>query len=300
MTRLDTTVMSAINPCLQVREDKVDHRQGFFRLLWVTPKRERIMPIAHSAKVVIPLPSVSADNGTCRYVVLDECCERFSVAARKRNISLFNARYNAKPKTPGISEFLGRNSAVVAIFPFRTTILGILAGPNFNSADYRSLMMNSSPFASRASTNATFVYFDGMRRSDGIAIRPHHTGTKLVKHRECRLISRDVKLTRKLEGGLAGRLCSHEVSAPKPSRERHMARLHNRPGSERCILFAGSATQHNRRSGCEAVRLADVPTHRAREAVWPAHRLQISCASAVIREDALEFRKACGKGCIHV
>jgi hypothetical protein len=99
---------------------------------------------------------------------------------------------------------------------------------------------------------------------------------------------------------LAGRLCRHEIGAPKPRRERHMARLHNRPGGERRILFASPASQYNRRARCETVRLADVPALLASEAVRPANCLQITRASAVIRENALEFRKARWEGCIHI
>src|ERR1700731_3782569 len=113
MTRFDPTVMSAIDPCLQIGEDKVDHWQVFFCFLWVTPKCKRIVLITHFAKSVISLPAVGANDGASRYVVLDECCECFGVATRKRNISLFNARYNAKPEAPRISELLGRNAAFV-------------------------------------------------------------------------------------------------------------------------------------------------------------------------------------------
>ena len=126
------------------------------------------------------------------------------------------------------------------IFPLRATILGILARPNFNSANYRRLMMNSPSFTPRAPANATFVYLDGMRHSDSIAVWPNHAGTELVKHRECRLIRSNVKLALELNGGLAGRLCRHEISAPKPRRERHVTRLHHGPGSEGRIFLTGS------------------------------------------------------------
>src|SRR2546421_546707 len=141
MTRFDTTVVGAINPRLQVGKDKMDHRQMLLCLLWVTAEGKRIVPITYFAKPVISMPAVSANDGASRYVVLDECCECFGVATRKRNISLFNVRYNAKPEAPRISEFLGGDAAFVGILPFRPTILGILARPNFNSANYHCLMV---------------------------------------------------------------------------------------------------------------------------------------------------------------
>jgi hypothetical protein len=92
MTRLDTAVMSAVDPRLQIGENKMDHWQMPFRLLWVSPKDKRIVPIAHCGKVAISLPAVSANDGASRYIVFDKCCERFGIATRKRNICLFDAQ----------------------------------------------------------------------------------------------------------------------------------------------------------------------------------------------------------------
>jgi hypothetical protein len=293
MTRLDPAVVSAINPCLQIGEDKMDHRQVFLRLLRISTEDKRAVLVTHFAKSIISLPAVSANNGASCYVVLDKCGERFSITTGKRNICPFGARDDAEPEAPRISEFLGRNAA-------RTTLPGILACPNFDRANNRRLVMSSPSFTTRAPTNAAFVYFDGMRRPDGIAVWPNHTGAELMKHRERRLICSNIELALKLDGGLAWRLCRHEVRAPKPRRKRHMARLHNRPGGERRILFASPAAQYNRRAGCETVRLADVPASWASEAVRPANCLQITRASAIIRENVLKFRKARWEGCIHV
>src|SRR4029077_16091254 len=76
MVRLDTAMMGAIDPCLQIGEDKVDHRQMLFRFFWVVTKRERSVAISHSSEEAISLPAISANQRACRYVVLDECCER--------------------------------------------------------------------------------------------------------------------------------------------------------------------------------------------------------------------------------
>jgi hypothetical protein len=282
MTRFDTAVVSAIDPCLQIGKDKMDHRQMLFRLLWVTTEGKRIVLIAEFSKAVVSLPSVSANEGTSRYVVFDKCGECFGIATRKVIIGLFAAGDNAEPEATSISEFLDWNTSFVRVLRFRDAVLGVLARPHFNGANYCCLMMNSTPFTARAAPNATFVYLDGMWRADSVAVWPNHTGAELVKHRERCFISSDVKLALKLEGGLAGRLCSHEVSAPKPSREGHMARLHNRSGRQRRIFLTGSATQHNRRAGCEAVRLASESARRTGEAVRPANRLQIMGASAIV------------------
>ena len=299
MTRFDAAVMSAFYPRLQIGEDKVDHRQVLFRLFWVTPEGKRIVSVTHLAKPVISLPAVSADDEACRYVVLDECDECFGGATRKRGIRPFDAGDNTEPEATSISEFLGRNAALVGIFPFRAAILGILARPNLNGTHYRRLMMNSPPFTPRAPANATFVYFDGMRRPDGITAWAHHTGAEFMKHSKRRLVSGDPKLALKLDGGLTGRLRRHEVSAPKPRREGHMARLHDRASRERCIFFAGATAQYDRRAGCKPIWFPDEPALRAREAIRPADRLQITGASGVIREYTLKLWKARWESCIH-
>jgi len=266
-------------------------------LLRITPERERIMPIAHLAKAAVPLPTVSANGRAYRYIFLDECRKRIGIATRK--IRLSDTGDNAEPESSSISEFLDRNAAFMDILPFRTAILGILARPNLNSANHCRLMMNSPSFPTRSAANATFVNFDGMRGANGIAIRAHHPRPEFVKDCERRLVTGDAELALELDGRLAGRLRRHEVCAPKPSREWHMSRLHDRTRRERRIVFAGAATQYNRRAGSKPVWFADDTALLAREAVWPADRLQITGASAIIRKDALKLRKARWEGRIH-
>jgi len=300
MSRLDPAMMGAIDPRLQIREDKVDHWQVLLCLLWVTPERERVVPVANSGKVVISLPAVSADNGSRRYIIAYESGKRLDVAARKRGLYLSDARDDAEPEPASVSQFLDRGAPFMVVPPLRAASFSVFTRPHLDSTDHCRLMMGALTFATRATAYKAFVYLDGMRRADGVAVWPNHTGTKFVKHRECCLIGSNIKLALKLEGRLAGRLCRHEIGAPKPSRERHMARLHDCPGGERGIFLTGAATQHDRRARCEAVRLADGPALRAREAVRPADGLQVTGASAVIREDALKFRKTRWEGCIHV
>src|SRR5580704_215008 len=295
MMGLYPAVMSAIDPRLQIGKDKMDHRQMLLRLVGITPERERIMSVANLAKAV-SLPAVSANDGACRYVVLDECGKRIGVATRKRSIRQFGAGNDAEPETPGISEFLDRDAAFVGVPPFHGAILSVLAGPHLDSADHRCLMMDAPAFPARATANIAFVYLDGMRRADCVAVWPHHTGAEFVKHCKRRLVSGDPKLPLKLDGRLTGRLRRHEVGAPKPSREGHVARLHDRPGSERRIFFTGTAAQYNRRTGCKPIRLADDPAILTGKAAGPADRLQITGASAVIRENALKLGKARWEG----
>jgi hypothetical protein len=292
-------MVSAVDPCLQVGEDKMDHRQVLLCLLRIAPERESVMSIPNLTKAAIPLPAVSADGGACRYAILDEGRKRISIAAGKRIIRLFDAGDNAESETASISEFLDRNAAFMSILPFRATILGILARPNFNSTNYCRLMMNSLSFAPRAATNAALVNFDWMMGADGVTIWAYHPRAKFVKHSERRLIPSNPKLALKLDGGLAWCLRSHEVRPPKPSRERHMARLHDRSSGERRVSLTSAATQHNRRAGIKPVWFADDATLEARKTIRPANCLQITGTGSIIREDALELWKASWEGRIH-
>ena len=45
-------MVSAINPCLQIRKDKVDHWQVLFGLFRVATEDKRIVLIAHSGEIV--------------------------------------------------------------------------------------------------------------------------------------------------------------------------------------------------------------------------------------------------------
>jgi hypothetical protein len=100
MMRLDPAMVGAIDPRLQIGEDKMDHRQVLLRLLRIASKRERVMSISNLAKTAIPLPAVSADGGACRYAILDEGRKRISIAARKRIIRLFDAETTRRRRRP--------------------------------------------------------------------------------------------------------------------------------------------------------------------------------------------------------
>src|ERR1700675_4909803 len=299
MMRLNPAVMGAIDPCLQIGEDKMNHRQVLLRFLRVPTEREGVVFVANLSKIAVPMPSVRADGGPRRHIILDECSERIGVAARKMILHRSGARYDAETETASVSEYPDRDAAFVSVLPLSGQIIGILARPNLNSADHRCLMMNTLTFATRTAANIAFVNLDRMRHADGIAVWPHDTSAEFVEHCERRLVCGDLKLALKLDGGLAGRLRRHKIGAPKPSRKWHMARLHNRAGCKRRILLTGAAAQYDRRAGCETVRLANDVALWAREAVRPADRLQVTGASAVIGEDTLTLSETCREGRIH-
>src|ERR1700730_8577053 len=277
----------------------MNHRQGIVRFFGVTSQREGVVSVAHHAKIAVPMPAVRADGRPRCHIILDECSERIGVAAGKMILYRLSAGYDAETETASVNEFPDRDAAFVSVPPLNGPILDILTRPNLNGAHHHCLMMDTLPFTARAAANVAFVNLDRMRRADGIAAWTHHAGAEVVKQCERRLVGGDLKLALKLDGGLAGRLRRHEIGAPKPSREGHMARLHNRAGGKGRVLFAGATAQHDRRAGCKTVWLANKVAFWAREAVRPADRLQITGASAVIGEHALKLGTTHREGRIH-
>jgi hypothetical protein len=281
MIGLYSTVMRAIDPRLQIGEDKMDHGQVLLCLIRIATERKRAMSISDFIKSSITPPSVSANDRARRYGVFDESGKRIAIAPGNVRVG-----DNAEPEASSIGSS-----------PSRTAVLN--ARPNFNSANDSRLMVNATTFAARSAANVALVYFDRMRRANGVAIWPHHASAELMEHGESSFVGGDTKLALKLNCRLAGRLRGHEVCAPKPSREWHMAGLHDRPSRQRCVFLAGTATQHNRRARGKTVWLADNAALLASEAIGPADRFQIASASVVIGEDALKFREAGWERCVH-
>jgi hypothetical protein len=130
-----------------------------------------------------------------------------------------------------------------------------------------------------------------MLAADGITLRTNHTRAELVEYLEGRLIPGETELTLKLDSGLSGCLCRHEVRTPKPRRERRMARLHDGASRKRCVGLAAATAQHYRRARREAIWFSDKAAFGACKTLWPTHGLKVVGASHIIGEYPLKFRK---------
>lgn len=146
-------------------------------------------------------------------------------------------------------------------------------------------------FEKRRWTHKRLIDFDRMLGSDRVALRPHHTGTQLVEHLKRRLVARQSKLTLKLERGLAGRLCRHEVRTPEPYRQRRVAVLHDGVCPERHVGLTGTASQDDRCTLGEPVGVAVIPALRAGKSLRPSQVLKVLCASRFIRKYLLKLGK---------
>ncbi len=265
MLRLNAPVVRSFDPSLHIAEDEMDHGQVRLCLVGIAAKRQCLMPV-YLSQSRIAWPSICADDSAMCDVVLDKSSKRVGAAIRN----------DPKPQASRID----LSPTGLPITPTRSN----LDSPN----DY-GLVMNASPFSARLAADKAFVDFNRIFRSNSIAFWPHHSGTQLMEYLKSRFVAAEGKLALELNSGLSGDLRSHEVRAPKPRRQRSVARLHYGSGCQRRVGFAATAAEHHRRTSGEAVRLADCPTLCACKPARPANGFKIMRARRVIGKHPLKF-----------
>jgi hypothetical protein len=155
--------------------------------------------------------------------------------------------------------------------------------------------MHAAPFSARFTANVAFIYLYRVIASDGITLGANHACAEFVENLKGRLIAAKRELSLKLNGRLAGRLRGHKIRAPKPSRERRMARLHDSASHKRCVGLTSTAAQHDRRARLEPIGFSNKPAFRAHKSIWPTNRLKVVGASRIIGEYPLKFWKGSGE-----
>jgi hypothetical protein len=162
-------------------------------------------------------------------------------------------------------------------------------------------MVSTATFSARLAADKAFVDFDRVIAANGITLWTNHTSAELVEYLKGSFITSERKLALELNGRLAGYLCGQKVCAPKPRRERSVARLHNGARRKRYIGFAAATAKHHRRASCETVRLADEAAFLARKTARPSNGLKVASASRVIGEHPLKLWKRGGEAAnVHV
>ncbi len=73
---LADAMVSAHQPCLQIREGDVDHRQMSVRFCTIAVEHQRFMRIPQSVQAIITIPSVGAYHGAWRRAFLHKLRER--------------------------------------------------------------------------------------------------------------------------------------------------------------------------------------------------------------------------------
>jgi len=275
---LDAPMVGSLDPCLQVAEDEMDHRQVRLCLVWIATERHCYMAVAHLGQSWVAGPPVGAYGSAKRDVLFDKAGKHFSAPIG----------YDAKPQT----------SCVYAAL-VRLTV--ILTRPNLDGTNYGRLVMRATAFPARLAANIALIDFDHMLAADGIAFGTNHASAELMEYLKGRLIASESELTLKLDGGLSGGLRSHEVRAPKPRRKWRMARLHDCASRKRCIRLASPTAQHNRRAGWEAVGFVKEPAFWTHKPAWPTKGLKIAGASYVIGKYPLKLWEGSRKAaCVHI
>jgi hypothetical protein len=269
---LDATMMSSFDPSFQIAENKMDHRQVRLGLVGIATKRQEVMVVSHFRESRITDPSIGAHGSASGHVVFDKAGKHFSAPVGDDAKSQ-PSRINAAPMLLAV----------------------VLARPDLNGADDKSLMMNAASFPARFTADKTFVNFNRMLAADSIPFRTNHTRTELVKYLKRRFVTTKSKLALELDGRLSWDLRGHQVRAPKPRRKWRMARLHDRSGRQRGVDLAAAATKHNRRARCEAVGLPDKSALWARKSARPTNGFEVVSARCIVGEYPLKLRERGGE-----
>jgi hypothetical protein len=244
-----------------------------FCLVWIATEHQCLMGVPHLGKSLVSDPSIGANGSARRNIISSEVRKHFGAPIW----------HDAKPQS----------SSIDTTPRARVTI--ILTRPNFDGTDYGSLVMRAASFSARLTTDVAFVYFYRMITSYGVTLGANHTCTEFVQNLKSRLIPAKRELALELNGRLAACLRGHKIRAPKPCRERHMARLHDSTSRKRCIGLASTAAQYHRRTRLEPIWFLDKPTFRAGKSIRPTNRFKIGGASRVVGEYPLKFWKRSGK-----
>src|ERR1700674_4148346 len=268
------SVMRPTQPCLEVREGDVDHRKVSIGSFRVSIKHQGLVRVAQFRQVIVALPAIGTHNGPIRHILLHKFREFLGSAAW----------HEAQPQSACVD-----HSLVFLAFDAGRT------GAYLYRSNDRRLMVDTMPFALCAATYKRFVYFDRMRISDSVALRPHEASPEFVKYLERRLVAGQAQLPLKLESRLPWRLRCHKVSAPEPHRQWRVTGLHDGGRRERHVGVTGATPQDNRCSLGEPVGRADIPAFRAGEAIRPSQMLKVSRARFVIGENPLKLWKSCRK-----
>src|SRR5208283_5435857 len=144
MLWFNAAMMRSLDPGFQVAENKVDHGQMRFCLVWVATENQCLMAVSQLRKPFVSCPSICANDGA-------HCNILFSKARKHFGAPIW---HDAKPQTASINTADAR----LAI---------ILTRPNFDGTDYRSLVMRAATFSARLASNVAFVYFYRVVASDG-------------------------------------------------------------------------------------------------------------------------------------
>ena len=265
------TVMDAIEPRFQVRENEVNHRHELFGDLWVATFGDGVMIIALLSEAAITAPVVADDQRARHDGALDEPAQRVGATVSS----------DGQSDSPGVP----------------TILTLILRGAGFAVADldggcHKRLVMYTAPFAARLGADPAFIYFHMVPRlpADSVLVGAHHSRTELVKNSECRFVSLQVELPLELYGRYARGETDNQIGGPKPCAQSCVAALHDGAGQQAGLATALAALQYAQ-PGSDAEGLSDNGAIGTNKAIGPTGALKIGSARRIIGKQLLKFRE---------
>ena len=216
-------MVNAIEPGLQVAEDKVDERQVLFRNVGIAALRDLREPVALLCELDVARPVVGRDVRTWLHRVNHEALKRFRRAVRS----------DVQTQAPSVEATTTRECLARIPCPLVLFALALL-----DRAHDQRLVVLSAPLAARAAPDPRLIDLNREVTANAVAIRAHHRYTQLVQDLEGRFVALQTELPLELHSAHARRLARHEVRSPKPDRDRRVRALHDRAGRERCVTLA--------------------------------------------------------------
>src|SRR5437588_459851 len=145
----------------------MDHGQVRLGLVWIATERQCLMAVSNLGKAGIAGPSICAQRGTERDVVLDK-------ADKLRGTPV---GHDTQPQS-------SRIDAASVLFAV------IVTRSDLNSADHDRFVMGAAPLATRLAADHAFVDFDRMLATDCITLGANHAGAELVEYLKSCFITR--------------------------------------------------------------------------------------------------------------
>lgn len=275
----DAAMMRALQPSLQIRENKVDDGEIFFGHRGVAALDNGKVLVAEISERVVAAPGVRNDHRAWLYRLLYKGRQRLSAARW----------HDFQTQAPGIP----------ATAPHG--LVALLSGPGADldsSHDQRFVLsMNALALAARFPADVGFVNLDmiatGQIAADAVAVLPHHSRAELVEDLESRLAGQ-AELALELNRRNAGRHGRNQIGTPKPRRQRRVRSRHDGPDRQRRLLAAFAASQDGL-PRCHAKWLALFVAVRANEALGPLGPFEPSGAGVIVREKPLEVPERLGE-----
>ena len=270
MLRADA-VVGAAQPGFEIGEHEMDDGQEGFSDVRVASLRDGGMKVSALPERCIAAPIVGNNRRTRCHGALDEADQRLCAPVW----------HHGEADAPGVPPGLSLVEAA-----------GALALHDFDGAGHEYHVVDTAPFASRATANPCFIGFheDIRLAADSILVGTHHPGAQLVEYLECGFVARQSELALELDGRHAGCLACNEVRAPEPYRKRRVRAFHDRARSETGVAPTMTAAKHLK-ARSNVPWLISHRAVRADKAVSPSGTLKVSRARSLVWKQALELGK---------